>query len=185
MKTKHSDGFSARRNPITGTSIKAAWIFLVAASLIVTSCHEKSNGQPGKEPLGKNSAADSLYKPKVNIKVNRHYDEKGNVTGFDSTYTSFYSNMDGDTGRMDSLMNRFDLFFNRDHASDFNMNFNSLFFTDSLRYPDFFHNDFFMKRYELNDPFMRDMMHRMDSVKNEFYRGQRDLEGPGKKKTDR
>jgi hypothetical protein len=53
--------------------------------------------------------------------------------------------------------------------SFFNNEFKPLFFNDSLRYPDFFHHDYFMKRYELNDRYMRDMMHRMDSIKNKFY----------------
>jgi hypothetical protein len=180
MIVKQSDGFSARRNPIKRTSNFAACPFLIAALLILTSCHEQSSGQTGEKQSAKTATTDSLYKPKVNIKVNRHYDNKGNVVGFDSTYTSFYSNVQGDTSRMDSLMSDFDMFFNRNHASGLNRNFNSLFFNDSLRYDDFFHNDFFMKRYELNDQFMRDMMQRMDSVKNEFYRGRRDLEGPKK-----
>jgi hypothetical protein len=39
-----------------------------------------------------------------------------------------------------------------------------------LRHRDFFHDDFFLKRYELNDSYLRDMMRRMDSLKNNFYR---------------
>ena len=54
----------------------------------------------------------------------------------------------------------------------FDRQFNNLFFQDSLLYPDFFHKDFFQKRYELNTPYLRDMMQRMDSVKNSFYRDQ-------------
>jgi hypothetical protein len=38
-----------------------------------------------------------------------------------------------------------------------------------MRYPDFFHGDFFMKRYELNDDYLKGMMHRMDSIKNRFF----------------
>jgi hypothetical protein len=44
-----------------------------------------------------------MIKPKVAIKVNRRFDEKGNLIGFDSTYTSYYSNISGDTAQMDSL----------------------------------------------------------------------------------
>jgi hypothetical protein len=46
------------------------------------------------------------------------------------------------------------------------------FFNDSLLYPDFFHKDYFMKRYELNDDYFRNMMERMDSIKNRFYKEQ-------------
>jgi len=70
---------------------------------------------------------------------------------------------------MDSLMSSFNRYFKRDHSLPFDRDFNSLFFNDSTRYPDFFHNDFFLKRYELNDSYLRDMMNRMDSIKNRFY----------------
>jgi hypothetical protein len=163
-------GLSARRktfhkiqNPIFG--------FLLILSLFVSSCHEKTSGQnPEKNPRT-SIDADSLDQPKVNIKVNKHYDDKGNVVGFDSTYTSFYSNVQGDTAKMDSLMTSFDRYFKRDHSLLFDRDFNSLFFNDSIRYPDFFHNDFFLRRYERNDSYFRDMMNRMDSIKNRFYYG--------------
>ena len=160
-------GLSARRktyksqNPTIG--------FLLILLLFVSSCHDKTSGQnPEKNPRTSVVDGDSL-KPKVNIKVNKHYDDKGNVVGFDSSYTSVYSNVRGDTTKMDSLMSSFDRYFKRDHSLLFHRDFNSLFFDDSTRYPDFFHNDFFLKRYERNDSYFRDMMNRMDSIKNRFY----------------
>lgn len=144
--------------------------FTVIALLLCTSCDKKSEAQTKADEHKKITAkTDSLDKPKVNIKVNRHFDDKGNLVGFDSTYSSFYSNVKGDTTKMDSLMNSFDKYFYRDHASFWNQHFNNMFFTDSLRYPDFFHRDFFMKRYELNDAYMKDMMRSMDSLKNKFF----------------
>ncbi|MBT1697221.1 hypothetical protein KK083_10065 [Fulvivirgaceae bacterium PWU4] len=177
-----SNGLSARRRTIdkikkiiSSISNLAKWrsllVLLATTSLMISSCHEKTNGQDNRN-LQKDQASvaqDSLNKPKVNIKVNRRYDDKGNLIGFDSTYSSFYSNVKGDTSKMDSLMGRFDRYFNSNHSSLFDRQFNSLFFTDSLRYPDFFHHDFFMKRYEMNDDYLKGMMHRMDSIKNRFY----------------
>ena len=142
---------------------------LIALALIISSCQMK--GQRGEESKKEATAfRDSLNKPKVNIQVNKHYDTKGNVIGFDSTYTSFYSNIDGDTLKMDSLMRSFDRHFNLGKTSFLSRDFDSLFFNDSLRYPDFFHDDFFLRRYELNDLYLRDMMRNMDSIKNKFYR---------------
>jgi hypothetical protein len=135
--------------------------------LLFFSCDKKINGQSSDV---ERSHIDSLAKPKVDIKVNRRFDDKGNMIGFDSTYTSYYSNLSGDTAQMDSLMSSFDNFFLQGHPSFFQRQFNPLFFNDSTRYPDFFHDDFFMKRYELNDRYMRDMMKRMDSIKNNFYK---------------
>jgi hypothetical protein len=164
--TLEQSGLSARRKTLYISKLyfssTPVWGVLIIISLLLSSCHQNTNGQ-NQETQEKTTsiAKDSLHKPKVNIKVNKHYDDKGNVIGFDSTYTSFYSNVEGDTARMDSHMNTFDRYFNRDY---------SLFFKDSLRYLDFFHDDFFLKRYELNDHYFRDMMNRMDSIKNNFYR---------------
>jgi hypothetical protein len=164
------DGLSARRRTSQSFKYNPLWVSIIVAALIFSSCHEKTNGQDAKKDKKTSSVkADSLNKPQVNIKVNRRYDDKGNVIGFDSTYSSYYSNIRGDTVQMDSLMGSFDRYFNRNHTSFFNREFSPLFFNDSLRYPDFFHNDFFMKRYELNDQYMRGMMQRMDSIKNQFY----------------
>jgi hypothetical protein len=141
------------------------WVALITA---MSSCDKKSNEQTAEQ--NEKVSKDSLYKPDVNIKVNRRYDDKGNLIGFDSTYSSFYSNVQGDTARMDSMMHSFDRYFNLNHSSLFDRQFNRLFFNDTMRYPDFFHDDFFMKRYELNDEYLRGTMRRMDSVKNHFFR---------------
>ena len=149
--------------------------------MIASSCQEKTKGQNAAETK-KNvlTKQDSLHKPKVTINVNRKYDDKGNMIGFDSTYSSYYSNMEGDTVKMDSLMQRFNRYF--DQNSFLRNELNPLFFNDSTRYPDFFHHDFFEQRYEMNDPYLKRMMHRMDSIKNHFYLGERN-ENKKQKKT--
>ncbi len=148
-------------------------ILLALAGVVAISCRQDTHGQDrasSEASTSQDSVKSDNAKPNTRIRVNRTYDDKGNLIGFDSTYSSYYSNIHGDTSRMDSLMDSFNSFFDRDHSRFFNRQFNTLFFNDSLRYPDFFHNDFFMKRYELNDAYLRDMMRRMDSVKNKFYR---------------
>ena len=181
VKTMNSiskmDGLAARRWT-TGTISSVRHIVnrgilwgVAIAFLICSSCQENSKAQNAAEQKANKAptATDSLDKPKVSIKVNRRYDEKGKLIGFDSTYSSYYSNIKGDTSRMDSLMQGFDSYFNRNRSSFFDNRFNNLFFNDSMRYPDFFHNDFFLRRYELNDAYMRGMMERMDSMKNQFF----------------
>jgi hypothetical protein len=165
-------GLSARQKTRTNStkycvSSRLTWM-LMALALIISSC--QINGQERTGSKKESVVRDSLNKPKVNIEVNKHYDDKGNVIGFDSTYTSFYSNVEGDTLKMDSLMRSFDRHFNLGKTSFFGRDFDTLFFSDSLRHRDFFHDDFFLKRYELNDSYLRDMMRRMDSLKNNFYR---------------
>jgi hypothetical protein len=152
-------------------------MILMILALSLFSCDRDSKGQTSD--LKKNKT-DSVIKPKVDIKVNRRFDEKGNMIGFDSTYTSYYSNMSGDTAGMDSLMGSFDRYFRTDHSSFFRNQFDPLFFNDTTRYNDFFHNDYFMRRYELNDQYMRRMMQQMDSIKNKFYREHRKVEKTSK-----
>lgn len=147
-------------------------ISIILLALLLSSCDGNTNGQSTES---KKNNKDSLQKPQIAIKVNRQYDKKGNMIGFDSTYTSYYSNISGDTTKMDSLMGSFDHYFKKNHSSFFRNQFDPLFFNDSTRYPDFFHDDFFMKRYELNDPYFRSMMHRMDSIKNNFYKEHRKI----------
>jgi hypothetical protein len=178
--TLNQGGLSARRktfdNPnVTyfGTPVSA---ILLSVSLLLSSCQEKTSGQIHERKKASAATVNDSLKPKVNINVNRHFDDKGNVIGFDSTYTSFYSNLEGDTASMDKLMKSFDQHFNSGYSSFFRNEFNSLFFNDSLRYPDFFHNDFFIKRYELNDQYLRNMMGRMDSIKNQFYQERSETE---------
>jgi hypothetical protein len=147
--------------------------------LLALSCQHNTDRQISRLENDSALSTDSI-KPDVNIKVNRHYDDDGNLIGYDSVYSSFYSSMQGDTARMDSVMHGFDTFFRRHHSFGFDRQFNSLFFEDSLRHFDFFQDDFFRKRYELNDSYLQDMMQRMDSVKNHFFR-ERILSDPTKK----
>jgi hypothetical protein len=147
----------------------------LALLLMFSSCNKKQGTDSAHESKAgsltkADSAKDSLNKPRVDIKVNKQYDEKGNVIAFDSTYSTYYSNFKGDTVKMDSLFRGFDRYFGNRHSPIFNNEFNDLFFRDSTWAPDFFHRDFFMKRYELNDRYMKNMMRRMDSVKNKYYR---------------
>ena len=171
MKSLRNTGaLSARRGAtkeITSGIFRTSAIAMTVLALLLSSCDKDSKGQTADMNKGQ---TDSVIKPKVDIKVNRRFDEKGNLIGFDSTYTSYYSNISGDTARMDSLMGSFDRYFRTDHPLFFRNQFDPLFFNDSTRYPDFFHDDYFMRRYELNDRYMRGMMQRMDSIKNKFYK---------------
>jgi hypothetical protein len=179
MKSLFNRGvLSARRGATNGYTsgifhARSLGICMTVLALLLSSCDKDSKGLTADL---KTNQTDSVIRPKIDIKVNRRFDEKGNMIGFDSTYTSYYSNISGDTAQMDSLMGSFDRYFRRDHSDFFHNQFDPLFFNDSTRYPDFFHDDFFMRRYELNDPFFRDMMHRMDSIKNNFYKERRKSE---------
>jgi hypothetical protein len=114
---------------------------------------------------GKNS-------PKTDIKVNKEYDDQGNLIRYDSTYSYSYSNMDNDTIFNDSIFNVF-----RGHYIDHFLSsgdpfFKDFFFQDSIMKDEFFDDDFFMRRFKENMNQMDNLFQEMDSVKNEFYKKQ-------------
>ncbi|HEU4789347.1 MAG TPA: hypothetical protein VFS71_06660 [Flavobacterium sp.] len=142
---------------------------LFATALVFTSCHSKDNKEGKKENVSSQAA---IEKPKVEIKVNKKYDKNGNLISYDSTYASFYSNRKGDKVLMDSLFREFKPKFDKQFPLMKDKSFNQLFYSDSLLYNDFFHDDFFSKRMELNQEYMRKMMQQMDSIKNAYFKGQ-------------
>lgn len=107
--------------------------------------------------------------PKTNIKVNKEYDENGNLIRYDSTYSYYYSNIEGDSLLRDSVFNKFRNFFHEEYNFSDEPFFNNLFFQDSLLKYDFYNNDFFIKRFKNNQMQMNDFFLQMDSLKNRFF----------------
>lgn len=128
-----------------------------------------------KDPIGK--AGDRALvadTPRVTVEVNRQYDENGNLIAFDSTYTSIYPGQAADPAFMDSVFRDFKGRSRTWYPFLNDPGFEDLFMQDSLRPADFFHDDYFRKRFDLNERYMERMMTRMDSVKNAFLRKQAD-----------
>jgi hypothetical protein len=112
-----------------------------------------------------------INKPKVEIKVNKVYDENGNVIEYDSVYTWSYSNSTGNVRiniDPDSLFRQFIPWFG-EHLNAFSNPFSSKVLNDSTMYLDFFNNDHFFDQWqdELFD--FRNEMRRMDSLKRVFF----------------
>ncbi len=108
-------------------------------------------------------------KPQANWKVNKKYDDKGNLIAYDSTYTWSYSSK----GKMreieaDSVLTMFRKQFNTELPSFFNRNFANPIWEDSLLYRDFAQPDYFMKKWDNHYFDMRGMMQEMDSLRNSF-----------------
>jgi len=151
--------------------MKRALYYAVSVMVLYYSCN--GNGQTAKNK--EKETFISIHKqqksnPKTEIKVNKKFDSKGNLLAFDSTYTSYYSNRVKDKILMDSLFNEFKPTISQHFPLMKDKHFHELFLNDSLFYTDFFHDDFFRKRLELNEKYMKDMMYHMDSIKNEFFR---------------
>ena len=141
-------------------------MFFIA--LTFNSCHGQADKKEKKEIVKKETADEG--KPKVDIKVNKKYDENGNLIAFDSTYTSYYATDKPDKALLDSLFRDFKPSFNRKFPFMKEDYFDGLFYSDTLIYNDFFHEDFFRKRMEMNDRYMQEMMREMDSVKNAYFK---------------
>ena len=106
--------------------------------------------------------------PKEDIKVNKEYDENGNLIRYDSTYTYYYSNIEGDEIAADSIFNNFRNMFEDNYSFSTTPYFNDLFFEDSLLKYDFYKNDFFHERFMNNMQQMERLFWEMDSIENKF-----------------
>ena len=141
---------------------KNVFIMFVAL-LILSAC---THGQSVKKNELKK---DSITKPETKIKVNKEYDDEGNLIRYDSTYTSFYSNIEKNNALADSMLKEFKLDFRHHFPYSNKPYFNDLFFNDSLLKYDFYKHDFFHKRYKMNFDKMERMFQEMDSIKNKYY----------------
>lgn len=127
--------------------------------LLMSSCNEQSvENEQTKGP-----------EPQTGIKVNREYDEKGNLIRYDSTYAHFYSTITDDKPLKDSLFFAFRSQFNRRYPFLDRPFMDDLFFEDSLLKYDFYKHDFFTERFRRNMQRMDEMFREMDSIKNQYY----------------
>ena len=146
---------------------------LVHALAVMTMTLSACNGQAQqhrKSRDGIDTLAAHTDTPRTEVRVNKEYDANGNLIAYDPTYSSFYSSHNADPAVMDSLFRDFEPRFNRRFPFMSDPGFNDLFFRDTLLYPDFFHDDFFRKRMEMNHRWMQQMMAEMDSMKNDYFR---------------
>lgn len=142
----------------------------IALSVTLYSC----DGQEGKM---KESKVDSSI-PQTNIKVDKQYDENGNLVEYDSTYSYYYSNVQSDNSLKDSILNNFREHFNQRYFFSEDPFFNDLFFEDSLMVYDFYKKDFFLNRFRNNMRRMDSLFRGMDSLKNNFFKNQFSIPGP-------
>lgn len=150
--------------------MKRIIIPVLAITLSFNNCIGQSeNGDENKQSQ-KNS-------PVTNYKVNKEYDEKGNIIRYDSTYSYYYSNVGGDTLTQDSILDVFKQNFNQRFLFSGDPFFNDFFFQDTLPPFNFYHDDFFSNHFKNNMEELDRLMKEMDIFKNEFFN--RQFQGPG------
>ena len=141
--------------------MKKLFAFMMILFLTI-GCNAQENKAQNKKQIDEN-------KPKTNIIVNKEYDENGNLIRYDSTYSYVYSNVEGDSTLADSLLSNFkgEVFESfPDAKTPF---WNDMFFEDSLLNYDFYKDDFFSKRFEMNMKRFEKLFKQMDQFKNRYY----------------
>lgn len=117
----------------------------------------------------KTKEASVLNKPKIDIQVNKKYDEMGNLIYYDSTYSYFYASQKTDKFLTDNILNTFKPFLEENYPDLLNISIEQLFFNDSILQNDYFYDDYFQKRVELNHDNLEELMKKMDSIKKIFF----------------
>jgi hypothetical protein len=147
--------------------MKRIGLIVIVLSVILIGC----NGQNAKQKAGV-TETDTAGNPQTSIKVNRQYDNNGNLVKFDSTYSYFYSKTNDNKNLRDSIYNNFRNQFRREYTFSSDPFFNDLFFQDSLLKYDFYKKDFFTNRFRNNMMMMDSLFWGMDSLKNSFFNKQ-------------
>lgn len=148
---------------------------LLSILFIFGSC----NGQEVKGKENKENSNLNDVKPKENWKVDKEFDEDGNLIRLDSTYTWSFSSDGKDISpkTLDSLMNSFRFRFDSDFPSEINKSMFDFFANDSFGEHSFLHDDFFMNNWKNRMDEMENMMKRSDSIHKFFldeYRSKKD-----------
>ncbi len=112
--------------------------------------------------------AEQAVEPKVDYKVNKEYDEDGNLIEYDSVYTYYYSNIDKDAMLKDSIFKKFNEHLELNNPIE-NSLFDDILKEDDFIEDDFFKEDFFRGNSDRNQEIMFQMMQKMDSLKNQFF----------------
>ncbi len=147
------------------------WVLILAIPFLMVSCNAQTKSDKNIAENQKAKKEANVNEPKVDIKVNKVYDENGNLIGYDSTYVWSYTNVYGDSivVNPDSVLYQFKPIIGSNFPGFFE-NYDQEFFGDSLFYHDFMAPDYFMDRWEKEMSRMSQMMREMDSLKELFFR---------------
>lgn len=109
-------------------------------------------------------------KPKETWDVKKEYDEFGNLIKYDSIYSWSYSNVKGDSLKvnLDSIMDSFKGYFDKNSPFKWQHDFSFFPENDSLFMNDFFKEDYFFKTWQNQHSELDKMIKKMDSSRNAF-----------------
>src|SRR5690348_52206 len=103
-------------------------IAMLLLSLLVGGCNGQKK-QNDKSPLYI-AAADTTAKPRTDVRVNKKYDDKGNLIQYDSTYSYFYSSpgMQRNSISGDTVINHFKIPLRNNYRGLMDENMDNIFF---------------------------------------------------------
>ncbi len=143
------------------------YVLLALLSLQVLGCNSQKNKAVEQVPV---SSVPDTTQPQVSIRVNKTYDDKGNLVQYDSAYSYYYSSPGGRIKQLssDSFYSQFRTRFHSRYDDWLDSSLEPIFFSDSLFKYDFLNSDYFNKRYELNRKRFNDLFREMDSLKTDM-----------------
>lgn len=144
-------------------AINRATIAIAACTIALLACSGQDARMHAHLQASDATAADT---PHVEVRVDKHYDDRGDLIAYDSTYVSIRSGGFGGPAAMDSLFRDLRSSFGRRHPFLNDPGCDDPLFNDSLLFP----NGLFRKYMELDQHRLERMMHEMDRVKNERLR---------------
>ena len=145
-------------------------VFSLLLGLMLASCQAQDDRNRSRADLAdKNTDSSAVDKPKISWKVDKKYDENGNVIGYDSIYSYSYNNFKKMPMEMDldSIMGAMK-FFSQDDLSTFMEEYNlgRTMEMDSLMTGNQYFKDFFEGQGYHNFSDMRKLFQQMDSLQN-------------------
>lgn len=130
------------------------------------------NGQEKKkqETQETDKKEQETIKPKEAWDVMKEYDEFGNLIKYDSIYSYSYSNVNGNSIKvnLDSIMDAFEGYFDKNATFNWQNDFSFFPENDSLFMNDFFKEDYFFKTWQNQHSELDKRIKQMDSLRNAF-----------------
>jgi len=148
-------------------------IWILAIPVMLASCNAQTGSN--KDQTAQNEPQMDKKpenKPKVDIKVNKKYDDNGNLIGYDSTYTWTYSNLQGDTVSVnaDSVITHFMPNVGMQFPGLKDPFFDDIFLNDTSMYNNFFDRNYYQDVWGKQNDEMTRMFRELDSLKTVFFK---------------
>ncbi|MFD2099773.1 hypothetical protein [Flagellimonas iocasae] len=142
-------------------------LLMLPTLLLIVSCHGQEHQ---KEQIKESTDKMAQEEPEGTWKVNREFDEDGNLIRYDSIYSWSSSNYDKNLAKIDrdSLLQSFTSRFSNGRSPFDEEGFNNFFADDSLFTQHFFSDDFFESKLGKDFMDLNQMQKHMEAMQHQF-----------------